>query len=346
MEALKMNAEKILFIQTAFIGDAILILPAIQKLKEKFSSSKIDVICIPESKEIFESSAYIDNVFVLDKKGNHKSLISTLKFVNELKKNNYSKLYSAHRSMRTAIMVLSLGVKESYGFNISSLMHVYKNLINYDSTKHEVQRNLELVGCNYIDENWKIKPEISVSISAKQKISEYLNQNKIKNDFIAIAPGSIWETKKYPQTYYEEIIKYLVEKKFQIVLIGGIIDKDLCSSLINENFFEVFDSSGLFSVVESIELLTHSKLLISNDSAPTHMGMCADIKVLTIYCSTVPQFGFYPYNSKSRFISYDDLNCKPCGIHGHNKCPINTFECAEKLKPNIIIKTLEEMLND
>ncbi len=346
MEALKMDTEKILFIQTAFIGDAILTLPAIQKLKENFSSSKIDVICIPESKEIFESSPFIDEVFVLDKKGNHKSLINIIKFVNEIKKNNYSKLYSAHRSMRTAVMVLTFGVKESYGFNNSSLMHVYKNLINYDSTKHEVQRNLDLVGSNYDDENWKIKPELSISISAKQKILEYLSQNKIKDGFIAIAPGSIWETKKYPKKYYEEIIKYLVGKKFQIVLIGGIKDRELCDSLINENFFEVFDSSGLFSVVESIELLTHSKLLISNDSAPTHMGMCADIKVLTIYCSTIPQFGFYPYNSKSRFISYDDLNCKPCGIHGHNKCPINTFECAEKLKPNIIIKTLEEMLND
>ena len=50
--------------------------------------------------------------------------------------------------------------------------------------------------------------------------------------------------------------------------------------------------------------------------------------VLTIYCSTVPEFGFYPYNKKSSYISFNDLNCKPCGIHGYEKCPIKSFDCG------------------
>ena len=50
-----MNAERILFIQTAFPGDAILTLPAIKKLKDFFPDSTIDVLCIPATKEIFTS---------------------------------------------------------------------------------------------------------------------------------------------------------------------------------------------------------------------------------------------------------------------------------------------------
>ena len=85
--------------------------------------------------------------------------------------------------------------------------------------------------------------------------------------------------------------------------------------------------------------------LICNDSAPTHMGMCADISVLTLYCSTVPEFGFYPYNEKSTYLSLPDLECKPCGIHGHNECPIASFECGVKLSPDLVIKTLQELIN-
>ncbi len=102
----------------------------------------------------------------------------------------------------------------------------------------------------------------------------------------------------------------------------------------------------IFSIVESIELLKSAKLLISNDSAPTHMAMSAEIKTLTIYCSTIPEFGFYPYNKKSDSISFDDLKCKPCGIHGHNLCPIKTFDCAMNLLPEQIILKAEEMLSD
>lgn len=88
----------------------------------------------------------------------------------------------------------------------------------------------------------------------------------------------------------------------------------------------------------------HVKLLISNDSAPTHLGMCADIPVLTIFCSTVPGFGFYPYNEQSKTISFSNLDCKPCGIHGYRKCPIETFDCGYKLLPEMVIEKIKKQL--
>lgn len=346
VEALKMNTDKILFIQTAFIGDAILSLPALQKLKEIYPECLIDVLCIPESEEIFNSSPAVNKAIVLDKKGVHKTLLSSMKLAIELKKNNYTKLYSSHRSFRTSLIVWILGINESYGFDTSVLKHVYKNLIKYNLSIHEVQRNLDLIRFNYNEINWRVKPEIKRNDFIKDKILSFMKEKGIDNNFIAIAPGSIWETKKYPKKYFEELIDYLIKKKFQIVLIGGNKDKELCASLLKNNSELIFDTSGLFSVIESIELLSYAKLIISNDSAPTHMGMAADIKVLTIYCSTVSDFGFYPYNTKSRFVSYDDLDCKPCGIHGYKECPIKTFDCGKKLEPKIIITTMEEMLRD
>jgi hypothetical protein len=35
----------------------------------------------------------------------------------------------------------------------------------------------------------------------------------------------------------------------------------------------------------------------------------------------------------SRYINYNDLYCKPCGVHGHDKCPVQTFDCGKKLIP-------------
>ncbi len=345
MEVL-MNNEKILFIQTAFPGDAILTLPAIKKLKEFFLDSVIDVLCIPTTKEIFEASPFVDSAIVLDKKGAQKSLIQTYKFIKQLKLNNYTRVYSSHRSLRTALIVLLLEIRESFGFDNSSLMHVYKNLIAYDINKHEVQRNLDLVGFDYDEKSWKIIPEIIGDEPALSKIDSYLNQHQLNNGFIAVAPGSVWNTKKYPAEYYEEVIKYFVDKKNKVVLIGGDSDKLLCENLTAQFSENVFNSAGNFTIVESIELLRHAKLLISNDSAPTHMGVCADINVLTIYCSTIPGFGFYPYNKNSTYVSFDDLKCKPCGIHGYDVCPIKTFDCGKKLLPTEVISKAEAILNE
>lgn len=105
----------------------------------------------------------------------------------------------------------------------------------------------------------------------------------------------------------------------------------------------VYSAVGKLSIIESLELLKNCELLLSNDSAPTHLGVAADIPVLTIYCSTIPEFGFYPYHNKGEYIS-NHLTCKPCGIHGHNKCPIKTFECGISLNPKVVIKKMDEML--
>jgi len=334
--------EKILVIQTAFLGDAILTLPMIQKLKEKFPHSSIDVISIPVTKEIFECSPYVDKVILLDKKGKHKSLFQLLHFAIQLNKNNYTRIYSPHRSFRTSLLVFLMNVENSFGFDNASFSFVYNRSVRYDKTEHEVNRNLKLAGIKVEKENWKILPEINALIEVEKKVNELLQD--ISKPVVTIAPGSVWQTKKYPEEYFEIITEYLIEKNYFVAFIGGQSDFEICDRLFKKNYAGSINLSGGLTIAESVQLLRKSKLLICNDSAPTHMGMAADIPVITLYCSTIPGFGFYPYNQKSISLSVDGLKCKPCGIHGRRKCPINTFECGLKLSPDLVIEKINQIL--
>lgn len=333
--------EKILVIQTAFLGDAILTLPMIQKLKEKYNDSLIEVLCIPATSEIFYHSPYVDNVIVYDKKGYQKSLFHLIGLIKKIKKSNYTRIYSPHRSFRTAIIVLFSNVKETYGFDNASLSFVYKYRIKYDKTKHEVQRNLALIKYDIEKNNWRIFPELKLKDNIEKEYYKIVDK---KEKLAAVAPGSVWQTKIYPKEYYEIIIKFLIEKGFFVLFVGSSEDKNLC-----EEFYKKFPESsysfaGMLSPVETISLLKKVSLLVCNDSAPTHMGMAAQIPTFTIYCSTIPGFGFYPYNEKSDYISYDNLKCKPCNSHGYKKCPINTFECGYLLTPQYVIEKLNNVI--
>jgi len=338
--------EKILVIQTAFIGDAVLTLPMIEKLNEKFPSSEIDVLCIPSTQEIFRASPFVNQVMVMDKKNEHRSLLNLYKFPNEIKNRNYSKIFSPHRSFRTSFIVMQSGVRETYGFSTASWFHVYKTVVEYKHKVHEVQRNFDLIGYGYTHESWKVTPKVNITEESRQFVRQFLSENELKDKVIAIAPGSIWETKKYPEKYFQEIAKHYIDQSFKVLVIGSEKDEEFCKRITDNLGGKALSTAGRFSIIETIELLKNAKLLLTNDSAPTHFGMCADVPVLTIYCSTIPGFGFFPYNKKSLYISYDDLNCKPCGIHGYEKCPINTFDCGYKLDPKIIISKIDEILND
>ena len=335
--------KKILVIQTAFPGDAILTLPFIQELKKIKPDYSIDVLCIPSTTEIFSTSPHVNNVISLDKKGKQKSVIAFVKFIKEISSNKYDIVYSPHRSVRSALIAMNCSAKDSYGFENSSLPFAFKKTVKYDYTVHEVKRNLEFVGENFSGDKWRIIPEIVIHKESELKVKKYLSDNHI-NKFITVAPGSVWETKKYPADYFKQIVSRFIESDFQIVLVGGITDKDLCEIIKKDFEKNVFIAAGDFSFIDTIELLKSASLLICNDSAPTHLGVCADIPVLTIYCSTSPQFGFYPYNAKSDYISYDNLYCKPCGIHGFKSCPTGTFDCAKLLPPDMVIKKAEKLL--
>ncbi len=332
---------KILIIQTAFIGDAILTLPLIQEVYKRYKNPSIDVICIPSTKDIFSSSPYVNKTFVLDKKNKHKSILQTIKFALTIRKNNYELLLSPHRSFRTSLVVLLSGAKNKIGFDVASLSFVYSEKIKYEKDFHEVKRNLSLLNDKKLLENWKILPECILP-----ELDESIAGEIKGKRFITIAPGSVWATKKYPWEYFSVVISELINDGFEIALIGGSEDKELCEKIKNhtDKSNGILNFAGKLNLLESISLLKRSELLISNDSAPTHMGMCADIPVLTIYCSTVPEFGFYPYNGKSAFVSYNELDCKPCGIHGHDKCPVKTFDCGKKLLPSDILKEVYILL--
>ncbi len=331
---------KILVIQTAFIGDLFLTLPFLQQLKERNNSAKIDVITTPAGGEIFGASPVVNEVIVLDKKGSHRGIIATVKFALKLKKRGYDIVYSPHRSFRSSLIVWLIGAEKSIGFTNASASFVYSEKVKYEKSVHEVARNLSLLDSEYlIKDKWRIKPELIIPERSKGKIERYFIKNKGEQN-AAIAPGSVWATKIYPAEYFRKIIKYLTERNFKVFLIGGKNEFDLCEDIKGKNP-NVLNCAGKFRILESVYLISLCNFLISNDSAPVHMAMAAGVKALTIYTSTTSEFGFYPYLYGSGYLSYDNLKCKPCGIHGKKSCPLGTFDCGRLLKPEKVIDELK-----
>jgi len=327
--------QKILIIQTAFPGDAILTLPLIQVLKKRDSKNHIGVVSIPATADVFNASPYVDEVFVLDKRGKHKSIASVIKFAKIFKNSGYTSIITPHRSLRTAMLVYFSGIKNSTGFSNSTLPIVFTNIIKYDKAAHEVERNLSLIDYHG---DWRIIPELQVESGEGSRVTEIVNKYPGKK--VAIAPGSVWETKKYPEEYFATIASAIQAKGYTVFLIGGKTDWDLCERIRGNSKKNIINISGEFSIPGTVELLRHVEFIISNDSAPSHMGTAAGTKVYTIYCSTVPSFGFYPYMEGSGSIGLDDVRCKPCGIHGYKKCPEGHFDCGRKLTPLLTLSKI------
>lgn len=328
---------KILVIQTSFPGDAILSLPFLQELHKRNPEATIDIVATPANKEIFLSSPVVQEVFVLDKRGSQKKIHDTILFAKELHKKKYNTLYALHRSFRTAILSYFVNAEKSIGFSNASMKFIYDETVPYLFRKHEAERNLAFLK-EAISEI--PLPLLQVNDEQRERLGKLLPMDRKR--IIAVAPSSQWETKKYPFEHFRKIIEFLLNKNYNIIILGSASEREYCDKLISGT--DAINLAGLTSFSESRELLTHCSLLISNDSSAAHLGVSANIPVLMIYCSTVPEFGFYPYHSKGSYISYDKLQCKPCGIHGHKECPLRHFHCGKLLDPAEILVKAEAMI--
>ncbi|GMU86139.1 MAG: ADP-heptose--LPS heptosyltransferase [Ignavibacteriales bacterium] len=340
MEILK---NRILVIQTAFLGDCLLTIPFLVRLREKNPDAEISVVTSAKTGQIFSALRCIDRVLILDKRGKHKTMLSTIGFAEEISKTPFTALFALHRSFRTSLFSFFVRAAEKTGFDNASFSFLYKKTIPYKADAHEVDRNLHFLNEAGFDLNLKCDEVFNFSDEHQTRVEETLNGfGSSKDNIIAVAPGSVWQTKRYPVEYYAEITDVLSRQGRVIALIGGREESPLAEEILSKSGGRnIFNLCGNFNILESILFLSRVRMLICNDSAPVHMGFLAGTPVLEIYCSTVPEFGFYPYGKNSGYIS-KELPCKPCGIHGHKSCPLGTFDCAHKVTPLLALNRIEK----
>ncbi|QOJ28535.1 MAG: glycosyltransferase family 9 protein [Ignavibacteriales bacterium] len=340
MEILK---KRILVIQTAFLGDCLLTVPFLLRLRIQNPEAEISLVTSAKTGQVFSSLKCIDALYILDKRGKHKSLLRTIEFAEEISRIPFDRLYSLHRSFRTTLFSFFVKAEEKLGFENASLSFLYNLRVPYKTHVHEIDRNLAFLG----EEGFELDqtPEEFFSFTGEQetKVRDQIASIGAEDGkLIAIAPGSVWETKRYPAEYFREIASVLVNRGCKIAIIGGVEESELAERILSgAQSQNIFNLCGVFNILESILFLKKARMLLCNDSAPVHLGFLAGTPVLEIYCSTVPDFGFYPYGKNSGYISAA-LTCKPCGIHGHRACPVGTFDCAVRVTPQMVLDRIDK----
>ena len=317
-----MNPKRILVIQTAFIGDVILATSTVETLKSEFPESEIDFLVRKGNETLFENNPNVSALLVWDKKQN--KLSNLFKIIREARSNQYDLLINIQRYLSTGLVALFSGAKHKIGFTQNPMSFCYDRKIQHDMSQgiHEIHRNHELI--DHIVSNEPKMPKLYPSQDQIDAVSEYKSE-----DYITIAPASVWYTKQYPKEKWIEFLSH-TEFKGKVYLLGAPNDVELSDEIISKTSREdVINLCGKVSFLESAALMKDAKMNYVNDSAPLHICSAMNAPVTAIYCSTVPNFGFGPLSDNSRIVeAYKELKCRPCGFHGHKQCPEGHFKCG------------------
>ena len=322
---------KILIIHTAFIGDIVLSTPLLKRVKEMYPEAKITYVTTPVGATILRNNPHITEIIEYDKRGNHSGIKGLLALGRRLRYENFNMVLTPHRYLRSSILSWLTRSPKRIGYDIASGALLFTDKIKYDKTKHEVEKLLSFLGDvpKNPRENYPI--ELYPSKKEKEAVDKIWEDNSLSSEkVIAIAPGSKWFTKKWPLEYFNKVIELLVKDGIKVIVIGG--KDELFLNVVNHK--NIIDLRGKTTLLELAEVLKRVKVVLTNDSSPIHIASAfANTKIIAIFGPTVKEFGFFPWSENSKVLEINGLTCRPCAIHGGDKCPKGHFKCMLEIKP-------------
>ena len=344
------DPKNILIFHTAFIGDIILMLPLIQVTRRSFPDARITVVAIPEACESLHNHPAIDEIIPYDKKGREAGMAGMVKMSRQLRERKFDIALVPHRSIRSAVITRLAAIPQRVGFSTSAGRFLFSQVVPYVKGSHETVRNLSLLHPLGVTTSSRELPSLFPSQHDVEIIDALIAQNASKapldaEQMIAVAPGSVWNTKRWPAEYFISLCKMFVQFGYSVALVGGEDDRSLCLDIEHRvGHGPVLNAAGALTLLQSAELIRRCRAIISNDSAPMHMAVAVRTPVVAIYGATVPEFGFAPLGEHDAILETSGLPCRPCSIHGGNVCPIKTFVCMNNISPKNVFEKVESVL--
>lgn len=322
-----------LVIQTAFLGDVVLTIPLLDRLSERFGP--VDVITTPAAAALVETHPSVRQVIRYDKKGQDRGFRGFRRLVRSLRAQRYARAYLPHRSWRSAGLAFLAGIPERIGFADSPARTTYTERRIRPRLGHESVRLLHLV-----DDAPTPRPfRLALTAEDRRTAGEWLEKAGVGTPFVAVAPGSIWGTKRWP--YYVELARKLT---CPVVAVGGPEDRTLGLSILSADPGRTFSAAGELSLRQSAALIERAAVLVTNDSAPLHLATGVGTPIVAIFGPTVPAFGFGPLGPGDLVAEHPTMPCRPCSPHGPQVCPLGHHHCMRELEIAVVAEKVGRIL--
>ncbi|MBI3812204.1 MAG: lipopolysaccharide heptosyltransferase II [Nitrospirae bacterium] len=340
-------------IQTAFLGDVVLTTPLLQALRDRFPKAYLAALVIPGTREILAGHPSLDDVLVYDKKGRDRGWRGLVSAARRLREKRFDRCLIPHRSFRSALLVFMAGIPVRIGFVQSLGSFLYTQRVRRDSSRHEVRRNLQLMG--------PLSPGDSVDsaaaagklwVSSDQEDRDWANRRLAEfgiqeNDrLIAIAPGSVWATKRWiPEGFAAVVDDLIANQKRKVVLLGSRDDLPVVDEIVARCREKPLNLAGKTSLRQLAGVLKRCELLITNDNGAMHVGVAQDLPIVAVFGSTTLGLGYGPFTSKAAVVERP-LDCRPCGKHGYPECPLGHFNCMKQIAPSEVLAAVKRLCSE
>ena len=296
-----------------WLGDTVMVTPAIENLANYFNDSEITLIGSIVAIEALKYHPKVTKTYVLEK--NYFNLYNTIKSFGE-----FDVFFSFRSSFRSKFMKFFISSKRKYQFDKNKFINT-----------HQVEKYN-----NFVNDS------LNINTFASKLILHTEKKNKDgKNKLLGINPGASYGSAKrwYPKEFAD--VASDLSSQYDIIIFGGPGEKDIANDIENyliENGVENFQNlAGEITIEELINEITDLDLFITGDSGPMHIAASFQVPTVSIFGPTKDNETSQWMNEKSIIVK-KDLECQPCM---KRVCPLKHHKCMKMLEVSDVLEAIE-----
>jgi len=292
-----------------FIGDTIMMLPALELLKMEYPDAKFTVVCKKPSRDIFRDKD-IEEIIIDDTKGKNR-FSKTIKLVKTIKNKHYDLGILFHNTFIDALIFKLSHIDTIIGYEKENRKILLDFWLKIDKTRHYVNHYANLVN-QYLGNKYTTLPQMKLHTQKQHLIK------KDEKTVIGFVLGSDKDSRGYPKELSLRLFSKLKNRDFHIVLIGD--ENDLKSNILYEKQLKkdqitCTNLTAKTSVAEFIDIINDLDLLITIDTSALHIAASTGTDFIALigkgssaFDTVKPkvEFGSYIFKGE-RYIKDEDL---------------------------------------
>ncbi len=364
--------KNVLLIELSEMGSAIIVDPAMRKLKANiegelffviFSKNKISLDLLGTVKS--------ENVYMLDESSIGSLIVSAIKFIFWCRKMNIDSTIDLELFSRvTALLSFVSGAKNRVGFHSFHNEGLYRGdfltkKVSYNPHQHIAKSFVALVDAllnpnEEIPYTKRVIPDSEIQIAkavidpADEKevlniiASKYEGFDANINPVILVnsnasdlLPQRRWDRKNYCEVI-NKILSY--NDKAIVLLTGAPAEFDgaqLLADCVNDK--RCINFAGGVKFLQLPTLYSLSAFMLTNDSGPAHFASITDMHTFVIFGPETPAL----YGSLGPTTPiFAGMACSPCvSASNHRKTPCTDNQCIQVITPDWVFNTLKFKLD-
>jgi heptosyltransferase-2 len=322
--------ERVLVRAPNWVGDTVLSLPALRDVRRNFPKARLEVLARPGVAEVYGAVTELDGV------REARSFQAEV----EAARGAFDLGVLLPNSFGSALALFRAGVPERWGYATDGrgLLLTRRSTVPAEvrgvSEVYYYRAMLAGVGLRVT-----AVPDVSLRVpEAWRERAQTLLSGE--GPWLGINPGATYGTaKRWHPVRYAAVADRLAKRYgLRPVIMGGTAERPVAESLAAAMEAPALNLCGKTSLGELMGLLSHLRLLLTNDSGPMHLAAAVGTPLVAVFGSTDWR-ETAPFTARA-IVVREDVPCAPCKLR---ECPID-HRCMTRIRVERVTAEAERML--